>query len=218
MTRTLACLLLAFASSAAPVSAQGPAPDTGRGVIVIEALVAPAPAPAPSAPAAPPLMAYAPPVVAPVPAVAPLSVTAQYGVPASFAPTDVAQAEAPRSRPSWRTIGTGIGLFLGGYVINIAGSALWSLTTIFTGQRSDFFLWSLVPIAGPIAQLTMADQDWMMPILAVDLLIQVAGLVTAIAGTAVRQSSLRATASGPSISFAPVASREVVGLTAVGTF
>ncbi len=200
MTRTTALLLAAFASFASTAAAQT-APDTGRPVIVVEALIAP------TAPA----VVMAPQAVT-APTSAPLIVSAQYA-----APQLTEAVEPERARPSFRTVGIGIGLFLGGYVLNIAGSALWSMAPFSWGSNGDFFTWSLVPIAGPIVQATTRDQgDLITAVLAVDALVQVAGLVTAIVGTVVRQRASRADEA--SLSFVPAVSRDVVGLTAMGTF
>jgi hypothetical protein len=205
MNRTLASLLLSVASLwiAAPAAAQTPTPVEGRGTIVIEALVTPPPAP----------VVAPPPVLAPVPAAPPFSVAPQYGIVEHGAVAE----PAPRSRPSWRTVAIGSALLVGAYALNLGGTLFWStMPGLRHSQRDPFIGWSLVPIAGPIAQLTMAPEDWMMPILAIDLLLQVAGLVTAIVGTVVRETPERSV--GPTITVTPVASTELVGLAAAGTF
>lgn len=203
MKRTLAWLPLLLLASVIAVPAEA---QTQRGVIVIEALITPVPTVAPA-----PLIA---PAVTTASVASPLTVAPQYGI----VEIDDHEEPAPRSRPNWRAVAIGAAMFVGAYALNLGGTAFYSTMPGLGGRQRDQFLgWALVPIVGPIAQLTMAPEDWMMPILAIDLLIQVAGLVTAIVGTVVRVRPAPR-ASGPTLTVTPVASTELVGLAAAGTF
>ena len=82
------------------------------------------------------------------------------------------------------------GLVLGGalllgipWLVNVGGSALGTLV-LPSANRQDFFGWGVVPLVGPLVQMTYtAGEDWMIGILAVIEACEVAGLIMAIIGT-----------------------------------
>ena len=121
---------------------------------------------------------------------------------------------APRTRPRWGlAIGGGV-MTLVAYGVNIGGSAIWYTTSIFTGQRDDYFHWSLVPVVGPFVQMGFVQgQDWQIPILAVVGAAQIAGVVMAIVGTVSRE-----VVEPPALAVAPYATQDGGGLTVAGAW
>ncbi|MFO0684328.1 MAG: hypothetical protein U0234_19910 [Sandaracinus sp.] len=149
---------------------------------------------------------------------------------ASLAPSTLDEAtpeSAPRTRPIWSLVGVGAGLFAGGYALNLVGSGLWMLVPTgvyasdllvptWNGHRSEFFYWSTVPLIGPFFQIGYAEEDWMAPLLVIDGVLQIGGLVTALVGTFARESV--PPRGGASIQVVPMLSAQNVGLVAAGTF
>lgn len=119
-----------------------------------------------------------------------------------------------RTRPRWGlAIGGGV-MTLVAYGVNIGGSAIWYTTSIFTGQRADYFHWSLVPVVGPFVQMGFVQgEDWQIPILAVVGAAQIAGIVMAIVGTASRE-----VVEPPALAVAPYATQDGGGLTVAGAW
>ena len=69
------------------------------------------------------------------------------------------------------------------WLVNVGGSALGTLLLPSANQQ-DFFGWGVVPLVGPLVQMTYtAGADWMIGILAVIEACEVAGLIMAIIGT-----------------------------------
>ena len=68
----------------------------------------------------------------------------------------------------------------------------------------DFFMSSLVPIGGPIAQMFFTGgEDWTIPILAVVDCVEVAGLIMAIVGTIGTEQEVRVEVGDASLELVP---------------
>ncbi len=136
---------------------------------------------------------------------------------------------APHQRPLWRAVAAGAGLLGGAWALNVVGSGLWMLAPTgvasadllvptWNGHAAAFFDWSLVPIVGPFAQMAYVDHpEWQLPLLAIDGLLQIAGLVTAIVGQVSRETVTRDD-DGPQISVVPAVSAQSLGLNVTGSF
>jgi hypothetical protein len=116
--------------------------------------------------------------------------------------------------PDWDVVGIGAAMLAGSWALNVAGSALWSIAP--TQHDSDYFAWSLVPVAGPFVQMAnLAGNDWQIPILAVAGATQTIGLLVALVGSATQGAprtqsvNLRAT---------PYASADGAGLALAASF
>ena len=117
------------------------------------------------------------------------------------------------------------GLVIGGAVmlgvawaVNILGSALSSLLiSIGSGDATSYFCSSLIPIAGPIAQMVLAgDMTWTIPILAVMDGVEIAGLIMAIVGTVGSETEVRTEVGA--LSFHPWAGTQGAGLATTLSF
>ncbi|MEC7518868.1 MAG: hypothetical protein VYE22_03330 [Myxococcota bacterium] len=99
------------------------------------------------------------------------------------------------TRPTWGLLGPGIGLLVGGYVaeifVGLFGGLAMGFDSAVTGSSYDgnaFFYSSLIPVAGPIAQMAVVDfDDGWMPWLLLDTILQVGGLTMIILGAAIQQ-------------------------------
>ena len=85
--------------------------------------------------------------------------------------------------------GTGLGLFLAGYVLDFA--ILTPIANAISIDRpgaseQDSWAWSLIPIAGPIIQLAIEAPHPAIPIITG--LMQIGGLVTFIAGLTMQET------------------------------
>lgn len=148
----------------------------------------------------------------------------------SSVPSTVDEAtpeHAPRTRPIWSAVGVGAGLFAASYALNLAGSGLWMLvpTAVFStdllvptwnGHHAELFYWSTVPLIGPFFQIGYAEEDWMVPLLVIDGVLQIGGLVTALVGTFARESV--PPRAGPAIQVVPMVSAQNVGVLVAGSF
>lgn len=112
------------------------------------------------------------------------SATASYGT--SFPPRDRrgrplvgTRHEMQNDRGLW---GAGLGLFLGGWVLDLAGTALANAMSHdrTDAAEQDAQAWSILPLAGPVIQLGIEAPHPAIPITSG--LMQIAGLVMFITG------------------------------------
>lgn len=245
----LACAL-ALGATLAPglAAAQGGGTIVIEGTLTFGAPAPPAPPPAvalPTAPApdAPPvvIVAPAPQSIMATPAAAPTLTLAP--APISRAPSSVptlavvrqgeVSLEAPRTRRRWGLVGAGAGIAIGAYALNVVGSLLWMaiptgitstdfIAPTWNGHREELLLWSLVPVVGPLAQIAYAEADWHAPLFVAASVLEIAGFVMAIVGTASRERvaprSDRAGAPGATVTVVPYASGTGGGLSLAGSF
>ncbi len=175
MIRTLVATTLLLAL-AAPASAQ-------------EVVTVPAPAPAGTIVVTAPTQAgavYAAPAPAPAPAYATTSTPypPTYGSP--FPPRDRhgralvgTRHEMQNDRGLW---GAGLGLFLGGWVLDLVGTALANAMSHdrTDAAEQDAQAWSILPLVGPVVQLGIEAPHPAIPITSG--LMQISGLVMFIVG------------------------------------
>jgi hypothetical protein len=138
------------------------------------------------------------------------------------APELVAEADAPRTRANGGLIlGGAISLGIG-YVSNAIGSTLWSLNRAIQGipNTDEFFVFGLVPVVGPWAQLAFSFDDTERALLIVSGVAQAAGLTMLIAGLTWARKPVNEIelAGGARIGVTPTAGASSVGLTAYGSF
>lgn len=219
----LTSLFLFAALTAVPVS------TLAQSTVVIEGTVTFGAVPAPSAPVVAPLAPA--PVLAPMVG-PPVVASAAPQTLATTAPPPEASPELarPRTTRDWRLVGAGAGLALGSYVLNLVGTLFWvaipngasSIDPITPtwNHREELFFWSLVPVAGPLAQIGYAEEDWQVGLFIGSSLLQIAGFAMAIAGTArrIEVTPREGAAPAPGVSVVPYASSTGAGLTVAGTF
>lgn len=184
----------------APVPA-APAAEPPPPVVVLE----PARGSMPTAPSGYQLDATA--VLTPAPASAPAVVTPYEAPPRSEAP--------PRYR---RNVGLMVGgavMFGGMWALNIGGTLLAMTIPTSNWNRSNLFFSSLVPIAGPLAQIAFRDGDWQIPFFVAASAVQLTGLILAIVGTA---SRVPVETPEETVTVLPYASGDGAGLNVLGSF
>lgn len=174
MTRTL-IVALVFLSFAALAAAQETAPPPTTGAIVVQA--------PPSAPPQAPAYAAPAPVGLAQARTAPATLPAGY---LSFPPRDRqgrvlvgTRHEMQNDRGLW---GAGLGLFLGGWVLDLVGTAIANaLSSDRTdADEQDAQAWSILPLAGPVIQLAIEAPHPAIPITSG--LMQITGLVLFVMG------------------------------------
>jgi hypothetical protein len=122
---------------------------------------------------------------------------------------------APRYRRRAGLMVAGAVMLGGMWALNIGGTLLAMSMPVTNWNRTHLFFSSLVPVAGPLAQIAFRDADWQIPFFVVASAVQLTGLILAIAGTA---SRVRVEEPEDALAVLPYASGDGAGLNVLGAF